>query len=531
MEELKKFDVIVVGAGFAGLYALYKLRSQGFNVHVYEKGADLGGTWYYNRYPGARCDVNSLEYSYQFSEKLQQEWNWSEKYSSQAEILEYANHVADRFDLRKDIQFNTRITGLRFDEDSKLWKGTTEEGEAFFTRYCVMATGCLSVTHIPDFEGLEKFQGEFLHTGEWPHTQVDFEGKSVAIIGTGSSAIQAVPIIASQAAQLKVFQRTASFSIPARNTPMDKKHETIIKANYSEFRENNSLRYAALNNNPSNVSALQITRKEREAIYEQRWEEGGLPFLASFNDLGINKEANETAVEFIHDKIKGIVNDEEVAELLCPKAVLGCKRLCVDTDYYKSFNRSNVELIDLNTSPIRRITSEGLMTTKRIFQLDTLILATGFDAMTGALLSIDIRGVSNQSLEAHWKNGPRNFLGLTMNGFPNLFMITGPGSPSVLANMMVGIEQHVNFIADLLGFMRRKAKLQVEANSDAETKWVSIVNGIADQTLFPKGCNSWYTGANIPGKPRIFMPYLGYPSYVQKCNEIAANNYRGFEFL
>ena len=530
MVAAKSFDVVVVGAGFAGLYALHKLRSMGFKVKVYEAGSGVGGTWYWNRYPGARCDVNSLEYSYQFSEELQQEWNWSERYSPQPEILAYANHVADRFDLHKDIQFDTKITQLHFNDDDDLWYGLTEQGEKFCARFCVMATGCLSKHNVPEFAGLENYAGELLHTGQWPREPISFKGKKVGIIGTGSSAIQAIPIIAEEATRLTVFQRTASFSIPAYNAPMDKEYERHVKAHYKEFREHNSQRYAALNNNPTHVSALEVTPEEREKIYEERWQDGGLPFIASFNDLGTNKEANATAVDFIHRKIKSIVDDPRIAEQLCPDTVMGCKRLCVDTDYYKTFNRDNVELVDLNHSPIESITQNGVKTTSDEYEFDALILATGFDAMTGALLAIDICGRSGKSLAEHWKNGPANFLGLTISGFPNMFMITGPGSPSVLANMIVGIEQHVEFIADLLSYMQEKEKLKVEANTHAEEHWVELVNSIADETLFPTGCNSWYTGANIPGKPRIFMPYLGYPSYVEKCNEIAANDYKGFDF-
>ncbi|MCH2324776.1 MAG: NAD(P)/FAD-dependent oxidoreductase [Pseudomonadales bacterium] len=531
MSRKKRLDVVVVGAGFAGMYALHKLRSRGLKVLVYEAGSGVGGTWYWNRYPGARCDVNSLEYSYQFSEELQQEWNWSERYSPQPEILAYANHVADRFDLIKDIQFDTKITKLNFNEDKRLWFGLTEQGEKFCAQFCIMATGCLSKHNIPNFEGIDNFQGELLHTGQWPHQPINFSGKKVGIIGTGSSAIQSIPIIAKDAAQLTVFQRTATFSIPAYNATMDRGYEQQIKSNYKEFRAHNSQRYAALNNNPSHLSAMEVSEEEREAIYEERWLEGGLPFLASFNDLGINEEANATAIDFIHRKIKSAVDDPDIAELLCPKTVIGCKRLCVDTNYYKTFNLENVVLKNLNRSPIQRITDKGLKTKDAEYEFDILILATGFDAMTGALLAIDIRGRSNKTLSEHWKDGPANYLGLSMNRFPNLFMITGPGSPSVLANMMVGIEQHVDFIADLLSFMQNKDKLQVEANADAEENWVRLVNRIADQTLFSKGCNSWYTGANIPGKPKIFMPYLGYPSYVEKCNEIAADGYRGFEFF
>ena len=526
--SLSKYDIAIVGAGFAGLYALYKLRNLGLSVRVFEAGNNVGGTWYWNRFPGARCDVNSLEYSYQFSSELQQEWCWSEKYSPQSEILEYVNHVTDRFDLRKDIQFGTRIVSLLFDEKSDTWLGESEKGERFQANYCVMATGCLSKENIPKFNGFEDFTGTVLHTGKWPHKPVDFSSKQVGIIGTGSSAVQAIPIIAEQAETLTVFQRTATFSIPAHNAPMDKNHEKHIKNRYAEFRAENSRRYTALNNRPNHTSALDVEEEARIAVYEDRWQLGGLPFQASFNDLGISLEANKTAVDFVTNKIHEIVNNPEVAEILSPSTVLGCKRLCVDSGYYETYNRENVTLVDVSEAPITRITKNGLQTSSGEYWFDTLILATGFDAMTGALLSIDIRGRDNFSLREKWKEGPANYLGLTIAGFPNLFTITGPGSPSVLANMIVGIEQHVDWIADCLTYLQTNNLRTVEASAIAEKNWVNLVNEIANETLYPTGCNSWYTGANIPGKPRIFMPYLGYPSYVEKCNDVAENGYRGF---
>ena len=526
---MQKFDVAVVGAGFAGMYALHKLRSLGFSVRVFEVGDGVGGTWYWNRYPGARCDVNSLEYSYQFSEELQQEWNWSERYASQPEILDYANHVANRFDLCRDIQYNTRVRSLHFDTKCDTWHLKTEQGDDFQTQFCIMATGCLSKHNIPKFEGLDDFTGTVLHTGTWPQVQPDFDGQRVGIIGTGSSAIQLIPLIAEWAASLTVFQRTASFSIPAHNAPMDKEHERQIKADYANFRAANSQRYAALNNHPSAISALELTATERDTVYQTRWEDGGLTFLASFRDLGNNLDANRTAAEFVHSKIREIVKDPAVAELLSPQTVLGCKRLCVDTDYYQTFNRRNVTLVDISKAAIEKITANGVLSNGIEYEFDALILATGFDAMTGALLDIDIRGKNGLSLQEKWQDGPKNYLGLTVNGFPNLFTITGPGSPSVLANMMVAIEQHVDWIADCLCYLRSNSLQCVEASASAEANWIELVNAIANQTLFPTGCNSWYTGANIPGKPRIFMPYLGYPSYVEKCEDVAANNYRGFE--
>ncbi len=529
MKPQNTLDVIIVGAGFAGMYALHRLRDQGLRTKVFERGDGVGGTWYWNRYPGARCDVDSMEYSYQFSEELQQEWSWSEKYAPQSEILDYANHVADRFDLRRDIQFNCTIVSLHFNKDSSLWQCTTENGEEFFSRFCVMATGCLSKNNIPDFKGLNNFNGEVLHTGDWPHEGRDFTGKRIAIIGTGSSAIQAIPLLAEQASELLVFQRTPSYSVPAHNQSMDSDYEAAIKANYPAFRRSNSRRYAALNNNPNSVSALEISQQQRQQEYERRWKSGGLPFLASFNDLATSVEANKTASDFIRNKIRKIVKDKDIARLLCPDTIVGCKRLCVDTNYYDSFNRENVTLIDVANDPIDEITESGLNTASGEYEFDCLILATGFDAITGALLDIDIRGLAGLSLRDKWRDGPKNYLGLTISGFPNLFTITGPGSPSVLANMIVAIEQHVDWIGDCLKHLDDNSLKCIEAEESAETEWVKEVNNIAAQTLYPEGCNSWYSGANIPHKPRIFMPYLGYPSYVQRCEHIAGNNYKGFK--
>lgn len=530
MSNENTFDIVVIGAGFAGMYALYKFRKLGFRVRVYEAGSGVGGTWFWNRYPGARCDVNSLEYSYQFSDELQQNWSWPERYSAQPEILEYANHVAERFDLIRDIQFDTRVLALEYGESNNLWLGKTDRDDKFVTKFCVMATGCLSKHNVPDIDGLDQFRGELLHTGKWPHSPVDFKDKSVGIIGTGSSAIQSIPIIAEQASSLTVFQRTPNFSIPAHNASMDKNHEAQVKENYREFRAQNAEQLAAIRMTLNPGSALEVSEIEREAVFERSWLEGGLPFAASFNDIGINLEANATAADFVLRKIKSIVNDPKVAEALCPQTVIGCKRLCVDTHYYETFNRENVHLVDIRKNQIKCVTESGIRTSDADYQFDSLVLATGFDAMTGAILSIDIKGQGKKPLADRWAAGPKNYLGLTINGFPNLFTITGPGSPSVLSNMIVAIEQHVDFIANLLEFMLANDKEKVVPNLNAENNWVELVNNIASQTLYTSGCNSWYTGANIPGKPSVFMPYIGFPNYVEKCNEIVKDNYRGFEF-
>jgi cyclohexanone monooxygenase len=528
MNSIKKFDVIVVGAGFAGLYALQKLKSLGFSVLVLERAEDLGGTWFWNRYPGARCDVNSMEYSYQFSEELQQEWEWSEKYAPQAEILAYANHVADRFNLRPNIQFSANVDTMIYCEKSSTWQVTIDSGEQFSANVCIMATGCLSKPNIPDIKGLADFEGPTLHTGTWPKEPVNFQGKHVGIIGTGSSAIQSTPLIAEKAKKLTVFQRTPSFSIPAHNEPMNKEFESSVKSDYRAFRDRNSEQFSAQNLRPNMRSARRASKEELQKTYEERWQKGGLAFQASFKDLIYSEEANRTAVDFVHQKIKSQVSDPSVAQKLCPETILGCKRLCVDTGYYKTFNRENVSLVSLRETPIETIIKTGIKTTEKEYDLDMLVLATGFDAMTGALLSIDIQGRNSLPLTSKWKDGASNYLGLTVHGFPNLFTVTGPGSPSALANVIVAIEQHINWIADCLVYMKDRSLGSIEAEADAEESWVKHVNSIADRTLLAHGCASWYTGANIPGKPRIFMPYMGFPDYVSRCNNVASNDYLGF---
>jgi cyclohexanone monooxygenase len=524
----RDFDAVVVGAGFAGLYMLHRLRGLGLSARVYEAGSGVGGTWFWNRYPGARCDVESMEYSYQFSEELQQEWEWTERYAAQPEILRYVEHVADRFDLRRDIQLDTRVTSAVFDEERGRWRLELDGDEPVSAAFCILATGCLSSANVPDFENFEAFEDRSYHTGRWPHEPVDFSGQRVGVIGTGSSAIQSIPIIAREAAHLFVFQRTPNYSVPAHNGPLDPALQQRIKAGYAEFRRQNSLAGAGLKTDLNDASALLATPEERQREYEARWRRGGLPFLSAFNDLGMHREANETAAEFLRGKIREIVRDPEVGEALCPDHVVGCKRLCVDTDYYDTFNRENVTLVDVRRAPIVRFDRDGLETSEASYALDAVVFATGFDAMTGAILKIDIRGREGLPLREKWAAGPRTYLGLSTAGFPNLFTITGPGSPSVLSNMVPSIEQHVNWIAECIASLRASSRTTIEATRDAEDAWVAHVNEVASQTLFPT-CNSWYLGANVPGKPRVFMPYLGYPTYVEKCNEVAAKGYEGFE--
>ncbi len=524
------YDAIVVGAGFAGLYMLHRLRGLGLSARVIEAGSGPGGTWYWNRYPGARCDVVSIEYSYQFSPELQQEWQWSERYATQPEILRYVEHVAARFDLRRDIQFNTRVVAAHFDEAASRWRIRLDPGTELTARFCIMATGCLSSANLPQIAGRDSFKGPTYHTGHWPHGGVDFSGQRVGIIGTGSSALQSIPLIAEQAAHLHVFQRTATYAIPARNAPLDPNQAAQIKADYAAYRAHNWQQPFGVDFNQREESALTVSVAEREKEYEARWQRGTLGFLAAFSDLLIDPVANDTAAEFIRQKIRTIVKDPAVAAILSPQQVVGCKRLCLDTNYYATFNRPNVTLVDVSAHPITAITPQGLRIGDTDYTFDCLIFATGFDAMTGALEKIDVRGRAGLPLKEKWQAGPRTYLGLATAGFPNLFTISGPGSPSVLSNMLPTIEQHVNWIAECIAYVNGRGMREIEASVSAEDSWVEHVNAVAHTTLYPH-CNSWYLGANIPGKPRIFMPYIGVPPYVEKCNQVAANGYEGFALV
>ena len=524
------YDVVVVGAGFAGMYMLHRLRGQGLSVRVYEQGGDVGGTWYWNRYPGARCDVESMQYSYSFSDELQQEWNWSERYAPQPEILRYANHVADRFDLRRDIQLDTRVDRAEFDEAAGTWQVTTSDGNAVTARFVVLATGCLSNARVPDIKGLSDFKGKVYHTGHWPHERIDFTGQRVAVIGTGSSAIQSVPVIAGQARHLTVFQRTANFSIPARNAGLTAEEREAFRRNYPEIRR--FAREEARNGIYAEMpdrGALDDGDNERRARYEQRWASGGLTFMLAYNNLILDQAANDSAADFVREKIAEIVRDPETAKKLQPgDHPIGSKRICVDTDYYATFNRPNVTLVDIKSNPIEEILPNAVRAGGREHEIDALVLATGFDAMTGSVAKIELRGRKGQTLNRKWAEGPRTYLGLMSEGFPNLFIITGPGSPSVLSNMIVSIEQHVDWITDAIAFMRDRGLEAMEATKEAENRWVAHVNEVALMTLYPQA-NSWYMGANIPGKPRIFMPYIGGVGvYRRICNDVAAKGYEGF---
>ncbi len=522
------YDAVVVGAGFAGMYMLHRLRGMGLSARVYEAGDGVGGTWYWNRYPGARCDIMSMQYSYSFSEELDQEWNWSEKYSPQPDILEYANHVADRFDLRRDIQFETRVTAAAFDEVAKRWRVETDQGDQVSAQFCIMAVGCLSSANLPPFEGMDDFEGPIYHTGQWPHEDVDFTGLRVGVIGTGSSAIQSIPIIAQQASDLTVFQRTPNYSVPAWNEKMDPDEERRIKAGYPELRAKMRSRptgfYFEFNTQP----ALGASAEEREAQYEEFWARGGLPFLGAYGDLLFEREANDTIAEFGRRKIREIVKDPATAELLCPDDIFGGKRLCVDSGYFETYNLPHVSLVDVSERPIERFTKQGIVANGVEYPVDAVVCATGFAAMTGSFDNIRITGRDGLALTEKWRAGPRTYLGLSSAGFPNMFMITGPGSPSVLASMIQAIEQHVDWMADCIGHMRDIGAQTIEAEVKHEDDWVEHVNDVAKISLRSIS-SSWYLGANVPGKPRVFMPYIGgFPIYVDKCNQVMTNGFEGF---
>ncbi len=522
------FDAIIVGAGFAGMYMLHRLRGLGFTARVYEAGGGVGGTWYWNRYPGARCDVESMQYSFSFSEELDQQWDWSEKYAPQPEILSYANHVADRFDLRRHILFDTRVTAATFDEKAKCWHIETDRGDRVSAKFCIMAVGCLSAANHVPFKGREDFKGQTYHTGEWPHEGVDFTGLRVGVIGTGSSAIQSIPIIAEQAAALTVFQRTATYTVPAWNEKLTPEYRRAVKADYPALRARARARptgfYFPFNMKP----ALEATPEERTRQYEEAWQRGGLPFLGAYGDLLFEKAANDTIADFAREKIRSIVKDPATAELLCPSNVFGCKRLCVDTGYFETYNLPHVKLVDVSETPIERFTAGGIVVNGTEYPLDAIVCATGFAAMTGSFDRIAITGRSGRTLAEKWRAGPRAYLGVATAGFPNLFTITGPGSPSVLASMIQAIEQHVDWMADCMAHMRDIGAATIEPLQADEDEWVEHVNDVSKISL-RSTCSSWYVGANIPGRPRVFMPYIGgFPIYVQKCNEVMSNGFEGF---
>ena len=527
------FDAIIIGAGFSGLYQLHSLRDKlGMSAVVLERADGVGGTWYWNRYPGARCDSESHSYWYSFSDELIQEWEWTERYPGHAEICRYLNFVADKFDLKRDIRFSTNVTACTYNDAANLWTVETKDGSRLTAKYLITAVGCLSTANVPDIPGRDSFEGNWYHTGQWPHEGVDFSGQRVGQIGTGSTGIQAVPVIADSAKHLTVFQRTANYSVPARNVPLTAEFKTYIKENFDEIKE-------CMHTTPNGHSfrirdrnVFDVGDDERQEIYEAAWEKGGLEFRASFQDLLFDKTANDTAKNFIIGKIREIVKDPETADKLTnidhPYAA---KRPPIDSQYFEAYNQDHVDLVDVRADPIKEITPKGVkLESGAEFELDIIVFATGFDAMTGPLLGLNITGRDGLKLSDAWSAGPRTYLGLQSVGFPNLFTVTGPGSPSVLCNMPVCIEQHVEWITQCIDDLRRNDVAQIEAEPDAVDAWVAHVNDAAHATLLPEAGHSWYLGANVPGKPRVFMPYAGgMDVYRKKCADVAANDYEGFK--
>jgi len=525
-------DAVVVGAGFAGLYALHKLRSQGLSVTVFEAATDVGGTWYFNRYPGARCDVESVDYCYSFSDELQQEWTWTEKYATQSEILAYVNWVTDKLDLRRDISFDTRVISAVLDETTLRWAVTTDRGENVSARFVIMATGPLSAAMTPEFPGLDTFAGEIFHTAHWPHNGVDFTGKRVAVIGTGSSGIQSIPIIAEQAEQLYVFQRTPNYSVPAGNTPLTAEQLAEVKATYAERRRVSMRSGGGSPYIGTTQFTMAVSPEERRAAFEKRWQLGGVLFSKTFPDQMTDAVANAEAARFWEEKIRAVIADPDVADLLIPDDhPIGTKRICTDSNYFQTFNRPNVELISVRKTPIESVDATGITTTYAHYELDAIVFATGFDALTGTLGKIDVVGRGGELLREDWAAGPRSYLGLGDDGFPNLFVITGPGSPAVLANMVLGAEAHVDWIADCIAYLDENGYLGIEATPEAVDNWLAECAQRAEASLFTRA-NSWYLGANVPGKPRVFMLFIGgFGVYNDICAEVAGAGYKGFELI
>ncbi len=528
-ENSDLLDVIIIGTGFAGVYGLHRIREAGFRVIAVEAGDDVGGCWYWNRYPGLRCDVDSLEYSYAFSEELQNEWRWSERYAPQSEIQSYIAFAADKLDLRKDIQFNTRISAATYNNDAGNWSLETEAGETLRARYVVMATGCLSVPNKPDIPGLDDFGGQLVHSVQWPKEKLDLSGKNVAVIGTGSTGVQMIPLLAKEAKHLTVVQRTPAFCVPARNQQWSDERIEFWRQNFRELRETARNSRAGVLHEYGLLPAAAIRPEDQIADLERRWIKGGPNVLYGFNDLLMNHDTNELVSDFLRGKIADAVDDPEIAKKLMPyEYPVGTKRVCVDTGYYETYNRDNVSLVDLRSEKLQQIEKDGIRTEEGFYPVDVLIMATGYDAMTGALLAIDIRTSEGKSLRTEWGKGPQTYLGLGIAGFPNMFVVTGPGSPSVFSNMVLSVEHDMDWIANCLDHLRGKDFPSFEADPNAQEAWMDHVDEVARGTLLNRAA-SWYRGANIEGKPQKFMPYVGgVNTYQKKCRDIADNGYEGF---
>ncbi|MGH3757475.1 flavin-containing monooxygenase [Actinophytocola sp.] len=529
-QPIEDHDVVVIGAGFAGVYALHRLRNQsGLRVKAVEAGSDVGGTWYWNTYPGARCDTESYVYCYSFSPELCQEWEWSGRYPGQSELQAYIRHVADRFDLRRDIDFDTRATEARFDEDSNTWTVTTDTGATYRAPFLVTAVGLLSHRFVPDLPGLADFAGEWYHTSRWPAEGVDFTGRRVGLIGTGSTGVQAAPVIAREAAHLDVFQRSPQFAIPARHELVDKKVLDEIKADYDSLWEQVRWSTGGFPFQHNGFSALEVSEDDRERTYWELWREGGVKFLfGSFRDLMLDRRANDTVAEFIRVRIREAVEDPEVAEALVPTDhPYGSRRPIVHTDYYEMFNRPNVSLVDCRHFPIQRVTETGIEVANGHRELDVIVFATGFDAVTGAYLAMDIRGRGDQRLLDKWGRGIQSYLGLSVSGFPNLFMVQGPGS--TFGNQVVAIEHHVDWIAGCITDIRTRGAVTIEARPEAEASWSAQMLAAAEESLVVHA-DSWWNGANIPGKVRSIVFFPGsFRHYRKTCDRIADEGYAGFE--
>ncbi|MBC5768555.1 flavin-containing monooxygenase [Ramlibacter albus] len=530
-DEAELLDLLIVGAGFSGMAMLHRCRAMGLRALAIEAAPSVGGTWYHNRYPGARVDIQSLEYSFSIDEDLQQEWHWTERYASQPELLRYANHVADRLDLRRDIRLSTRLEEAHWDEATATWHAQATNGSRWRARFILMATGPLSAPSSPHFEGLDNFGGRVLHTAAWPHEPVDFEGLKVGVVGTGSSGVQVIPQLARRAKSVTVFQRTPAYVVPAHNGPLDPAWEASIKGDYPGFRARTRKMRGGFGSEhpPYMVSALDVAPEERQARYEERWRVGGFAFLGTFYDTMLDERSNALAAEFVRDKIRATVRDPQTAAALCPDYPIGCKRLCVDSaGYYETYNLPHVSLVDLRKSPIERVTQRGIVSGGTEHDLDVLVLATGFDAMTGTLMRLDVRGRDGATFREQWQHGPLNYLGLMTRGFPNLFHIAGAGSTAAFTNVIVSIEHHVDWIATCIAWMRERGLASIEPGEDAQAAWMDYVLQTAKGTVM-LGCNSWYLGANVPGKPRVFMPLIsGYPAYAERCAQVAARGYEGF---
>ena len=526
------FDVIVVGAGFAGLYGLYQFRDQGLSVQGFEAASGVGGVWYHNRYPGARCDVDSIDYSFSFSPELQREWAWTERYAAQPEILAYLDHVADRFDLRRLIRFSTRVTSAHRNDATGLWTVGDDQGGRTTCRFLVLAIGCLSTPRKPPFEGLDDFQGEWFMTAQWPHEPVDLAGKRVGLIGTGSSGVQSAPEIAKVAEHLYVFQRTPVFTIPARNHPTDPERAAAIKARYEDYRREQYKTRIGAYLPTTGKPSTEFTPEERQRLYAERWTIGGGGLTATFTNMLTSQQTNDECAEFVRERIREIVEDPKTAELLCPyDHPIGARRICIDTDYYDTYNRPNVTLVDVRSDPIERITRTGLQTRSGAhYPLDVIVFAIGFDAVTGAAAQIDIRNGRGEALRDKWAHGPKTYLGLMTADFPNLFMVTGPGSPSVLVNMVPAVEHDIRWISELIRHMDEKGLRAIEASEAAEGEWVEHVAEVGARTLLPKA-KSWYMGDNVAGKTRMLLAYCGgFNNYTDRVEQIVAAGYEGFAF-